>query len=120
MVEEPYEAEAILQQLLADYPNLLGGDRDSSAGKRWLLVQREIRVPAAEDAGGRWSVDHLFLDEASVPTLVEVKRSTDTRIRREVGGDAPRRARPPDSGVCAVPRGHRGQELRNAHWHEAG
>jgi len=84
--EEPYEAEAILQQLLADYPNLLGGDRDSSAGKRGLLVQREIRVPAAEDAGGRWSVDHLFLDEAAVPTLVEVKRSTDTRIRREVAG----------------------------------
>ncbi|MBV9193894.1 MAG: hypothetical protein JO168_07080 [Solirubrobacterales bacterium] len=39
-----------------------------------------------EDAGGRWSVDHLFLDQDAVPTLVEVKRSSDTRIRREVLG----------------------------------
>jgi len=86
MIEEPYEAEEILQKLLADYPNLLGGDRDSRVGKRWLLVQREIGVPAVEGAGGRWSVDHLFLDNDGVPTLVEVKRSTDTRIRREVVG----------------------------------
>jgi len=31
-------------------------------------------------------VDHLFIDQNAVPTLVEVKRSTDTRIRREVVG----------------------------------
>jgi len=31
-------------------------------------------------------VDHLFLDQDAVPTIVEVKRSTDTRIRREVVG----------------------------------
>jgi hypothetical protein len=31
-------------------------------------------------------VDHLFLDQDAVPTLVEVKRSSDTRIRREVVG----------------------------------
>jgi hypothetical protein len=43
-------------------------------------------VPDAEDAPGRWSVDHLFLDHDAVPTLVEVKRSSDTRIRREVVG----------------------------------
>ncbi len=40
----------------------------------------------SEDATGRWSVDHLFLDQDAVPTLVEVKRSSDTRIRREVVG----------------------------------
>lgn len=27
MVEQGYEAEAVLQQLLADYPNLLAGDQ---------------------------------------------------------------------------------------------
>src|SRR5262249_3604083 len=32
-----------------------------------------------------WSVDHLFLDQDAVRTLVEVKRGSDTRIRREVG-----------------------------------
>jgi hypothetical protein len=31
-------------------------------------------------------VDHLFLDQDAIPTIVEVKRSTDTRIRREVVG----------------------------------
>ena len=30
--------------------------------------------------------DHLFLDQDGIPTLVEVKRSTDTRVRREVVG----------------------------------
>ncbi len=37
-----------------------------------------------EPGGGRW--DHLFLDQDAIPTIVEVKRSTDTRIRREVVG----------------------------------
>lgn len=32
------------------------------------------------------SLDHLFIDQDAVPTLVEVKRSSDTRIRREVVG----------------------------------
>ena len=38
------------------------------------------------DGAARWSVDHLFLDQDAIPTIVEVKRSTDTRIRREVVG----------------------------------
>ena len=86
MVEQPYEAEDVLQQLLADYPNLLAGDQDSEVRKRWLLVKRELGVAAEEDAPDRFSLDHLFLDEEGVPTLIEVKRSSDTRIRREVVG----------------------------------
>ena len=86
MVEQPYKAEDVLQQLLADYPNLLAGDQDSEVRKRWLLVKRELGVAAEEDAPDRWSLDHLFLDEEGVPTLIEVKRSSDTRIRREVVG----------------------------------
>ncbi len=31
-------------------------------------------------------MDHLFIDQDAVPTLVEVKRSTNTQIRREVVG----------------------------------
>jgi hypothetical protein len=31
-------------------------------------------------------VDHLFLDQEGIPTIVEVKRGSDTRIRREVIG----------------------------------
>ncbi len=47
---------------------------------------REQGIASEEGAGGRWSIDHLFLDQDGVPTLVEVKRGTDTRIRREVVG----------------------------------
>jgi hypothetical protein len=86
MVERPYEAEDVLQQLLADYPNLLAADDDPGVRKRWLLVKRELGVASEEGAPDRWSLDHLFLDEEGVPTLIEVKRSSDTRIRREVVG----------------------------------
>jgi hypothetical protein len=77
----------LLQELLANYPKLLaGGQIDSTSPRRWLLIKREMGIPAEEDGGERWSVDHLFLDQDAVPTLVEVKRSSDTRIRREVVG----------------------------------
>src|SRR5436309_15998747 len=87
MTEQPYDSEALLQELLAKYPSLLAGDQiDPAAPRRWLLVRREAGVPAQDNGVDRWAVDHLFLDQDGVPTLVEVKRSTDTRIRREVVG----------------------------------
>jgi hypothetical protein len=87
MQEQPYDSEALLQSLLAKHPSLLAGDQlPGSEPRRWLLVAREASLPSSEDGGGRWSVDHLFLDQDAVPTLVEVKRSSDTRIRREVVG----------------------------------
>ncbi|HEY9749597.1 MAG TPA: hypothetical protein V6C63_13015, partial [Allocoleopsis sp.] len=79
--------EDLLQTLLTDYPDLLAGDQiDSVHPRRWLLVSREMSVPSEENGGNRWSVDHLFLDQEAIPTLIEVKRSSDTRIRREVVG----------------------------------
>ena len=87
MKQETYASEADLQHILEKHPDLLAGDQiDPDSPRRWLHVSRETGVPAADDAGSRWSVDHLFLDQDGVPTLVEVKRSTDTRIRREVVG----------------------------------
>ncbi|MFC2079515.1 hypothetical protein ACFLSZ_06015 [Candidatus Bipolaricaulota bacterium] len=87
MNEAPYDSEAILQQLLAKYPNLLAGDQmDSEKPRRWLLVTREMGLPSDELEGGRWSVDHLFLDQDGIPTLVEAKRGENTQIRREVVG----------------------------------
>ncbi|MCA9150276.1 MAG: hypothetical protein KDA92_13290, partial [Planctomycetales bacterium] len=87
LVDTPYDSELILQQLLASYPDLLAGDQiRPTAARRWLLVTREMAVPGELKGGGRWSLDHLFLDQDGIPTLVEVKRSTDTRIRREVVG----------------------------------
>ena len=87
MTEQPYDTEDVLQALLARFPDLLAGDQfGSSAARRWLLIGRETAVASQEDRGGRWTVDHLFVDQDAVPTLVEVKRSSDTRIRREVVG----------------------------------
>jgi len=87
MTEAPYNSEDILQELLAKYPNLLAGNQmDSEEPRRWLLVTREMGLPSDELEGSRWSVDHLFLDQDGIPTLVEVKRSSDTRLRREVVG----------------------------------
>ena len=87
MQEEDYDAELDLQLLLAEYPDLLAGDQIRPASpRRWLLVERESGIE--DTAGGlpRWSLDHLFIDQEAVPTLVEVKRRTDTRLRREVVG----------------------------------
>jgi len=87
MREQRYDSEDLLQQLLARYPSLLAGDQiDSVSPRRWLLVSREMPIAGEEGGTNRWSLDHLFLDQDGIPTLIEVKRSTDTRIRREVVG----------------------------------
>jgi hypothetical protein len=51
-----------------------------------MVVTREMGVADAEGRPAWFSLDHLLLDEEGVPTLVEVKRSSDTRLRREVVG----------------------------------
>jgi hypothetical protein len=82
-----YSNEDILQELIAKHPDLLAGDQiDADAPPRWLLIRREAAIPDSADGGDRWSVDHLLLDQFGMPTFVEVKRSTDPRIRREVIG----------------------------------
>jgi hypothetical protein len=87
MVETPYRAEEVLQEHLADLPDLLAGDQMTGAdARRWLLVSREVGVPDAAGGHGRWALDHLFVDQDAIPTFVEVKRSTNTQIRREVVG----------------------------------
>lgn len=87
MREAPYESENLLQTLLSDHPDLLAGEQmNSDEPRRWLLISREMGVPGEKNGLDRWSVDHLFLDQDGIPTLVEVKRSSDTRIRREVVG----------------------------------
>lgn len=87
MSEQQYDSEDLLQALLANYPSLLAGNQiDTESPRRWILVTREAGVPDKEDGGDRWSVDNLFIDQDGIPTIVEVKRGTDTRIRREVVG----------------------------------
>lgn len=85
MKEELYASEDLLQSLLEDYPELLSGAQiNPDSPRRWILIKREMGIPDKEKGSERWAVDHLFLDQEAIPTLVEVKRSTDTRTRREV------------------------------------
>jgi hypothetical protein len=87
MREAKYASEDLLQKLLADYTNLLAGDQiDSETPRRWILIRGEVTIPSGEDNKSLMSLDHLFLDQDSIPTLVEVKRSDDLLIRREVVG----------------------------------
>jgi hypothetical protein len=74
-------APSELQELLAGNIHLLPGaqiNRDNP--RRWLLIRREAGVPDHDGGGGWWSVDHLAVDQDAVPTCVEVKRASDTRL----------------------------------------
>ena len=84
MASQPYESEDLLQRLLAENPEILGSKSLEGAPRRWRLVSREQGVPDAAGSPDRWALDHLFLDQDAVPTLIEVKRARDTRARREV------------------------------------
>jgi hypothetical protein len=87
LTQQPFATEDGLQQLLANIPDLLPGSQiDQAVPRRWLFVSREVALASETDGGARWAVDHLFLDQEAIPTIVEVKRSSDSRIRREVVG----------------------------------
>src|SRR5207249_2528639 len=65
LAERAYDSEAILQELIANYPSILAGDQmGRQTSRRWLLVCREMAVPSDENGSDRWAVDHLFLDRA--------------------------------------------------------
>ena len=87
LTEEPFRTEDLLQQLLAKHPELLDGEQMRPGDpRRWILVTREKTIADTVDAGARWSVDHLLVDQDAVPTLVEVKRGTSSEIRRTIVG----------------------------------
>jgi hypothetical protein len=69
MNEQAYDSENLLQTLLAKYPALLVGNQiNPTEPRRWLLIERESAVPSKEGGTGRWSADHLFLDQDAIPT----------------------------------------------------
>ncbi len=86
MHKAPYDTEAVLQEALALFPEVLAGPTTEGESGGLLLVRREMPISSTEPGSGAFALDHLFLDGDGVPVLVEVKRSTDTRIRREVVG----------------------------------
>lgn len=86
---EPAEfvTENEFQSLLERFPDLLVGDQvDPTNPRKWILVKREQTVSTGDLGASLWSVDHVFLDQDGIPTLVEIKRQSDSRGRREVVG----------------------------------
>lgn len=84
---QPFDNEDAIQRLIAKEPDLLGGGRiRPDKPRRWILVRREQGVPDTDEAPDRWSVDVLLLDQDATPTIVEVKRGSNTQLRREVVG----------------------------------
>lgn len=84
---KPYDSEDLLQSLIEKYPELLAGDQINPENPvRWIMVKREAGVPGGEQQSDRWLIDHLLLDQNAIPTFIETKRSSDTRIRREIVG----------------------------------
>jgi len=80
-----YSNEDFFQELIEKHPEILAGDQiNPDNPRKWLRISREMGIPAEQDGGAQWYLDHLFIDQDAIPTFVEVKRSTDTRIRREV------------------------------------
>ena len=87
LVEEPFSTEEELQALIAEHPELLDGEQIRPGNpRRWLLITREKGIADSSESGARWSVDHLIVDQDAVPTLVEVKRGSNSEIRRTVVG----------------------------------
>lgn len=81
MEPSPPETEDRMQALVARYPELISdGDGDL------LLIRRGQSIADNDEGSGRWSLDHLFVTRDALPVLVELKRSVDFRLRREVVG----------------------------------
>ena len=85
--EQPFSTEDELQALIAEHPELLDGEQMRPGNpRRWILITREKGIAETPDAGARWSIDHLIVDQDAVPTLVEVKRGSNPEIRRTIVG----------------------------------
>lgn len=74
--------EDALQMLLQRYPQVIPGKQIDPASEdppRFVLLRREMPV-------GGWSLDHLYVDQRGVLTLVETKLIQNLESRREVIG----------------------------------
>ncbi|NJL02264.1 MAG: hypothetical protein HC838_06250 [Spirulinaceae cyanobacterium RM2_2_10] len=89
MSERPYDSEALLQELIERYPNLLAVEQATgsrSTLRQWLIVKRLGSLPMEDVGATDWALNHLFLDRQAIPTLVDVKRDSDQRPHREIVG----------------------------------
>ena len=50
MLEQPYDSEALLQQLLSQHPSLLAGSQiDPDSPRKWLLISSECGIPGEQN-----------------------------------------------------------------------
>jgi hypothetical protein len=74
--------EDALQTLLQKYPEVIPGAQISPAldsPPQFLLLRREMPI-------GNWSLDHLYVDQYGILTLIETKLAENPEARREVIG----------------------------------
>jgi len=74
--------EEALQQFIEKFPKVIPGrqiDPENEDPPRFVLLRREMPV-------GGWSLDHLFVDQRGILTLVETKLFQNPESRREVIG----------------------------------
>ena len=72
MLEEAFSSEDRLQELVANYPSLLGGEQINPENhRRFVLVGREQGNADVVGGSNRWALDHLFIDQDAVATLLE-------------------------------------------------
>ena len=85
--ETPFSSEDEFQELIAQHPELLDGEQIRPGdARRWILITREKGIVASSGEAARWAVDHLIIDQDAVPTLAELKRGSNTEIRRTIVG----------------------------------
>lgn len=85
--EEPFSTEDELQSLIAEHPELLDGEQMRPGDpRRWILISREKGIAETSDEGARWYLDHLLVDQDAIPTLAELKRGSNSQIRRTIVG----------------------------------
>lgn len=83
MYEKKHALELNFQNLIMKYPDLIPGDQiDSENPRKWLFVGEEVQFPVV--GSGPIRLDLLFLDQDGVPTLIEIKRGDDERLKRGV------------------------------------
>ena len=87
LTAQAFAKEDDLQALIAKHPELLAWEQMRPGGSMgWILIKREMGIAKDAGAGDRWAVDHLFIDQDAVPTLVEVKRGANREVRRDIVG----------------------------------
>ena len=81
--EKKHTRELDFQDIIKTHPDLIPGDQiDSEDPRRWLFVGEEVHFPTL--GGGDIRLDLLFLDQDGIPTLVEMKKSDNKELKREV------------------------------------